>query len=92
MKSSGELESLSLTIKSMFCEREKVPVINTNQENDKSTQGYLSSFIVDMFNAYWSRTSNPATLLFKRLTTGLLPSISGLPYHFILMKFIMLPW
>ena len=33
-----ELESLSLTIKSMFCEREKVPVSNVNQENDKSTQ------------------------------------------------------
>ena len=34
----SELESLSLTIKSMFCEREKVPVININQQNDKSTQ------------------------------------------------------
>ena len=33
-----ELESLSLTIKSMFCEREKVPVSNINQKNDKSTQ------------------------------------------------------
>ena len=33
-----ELESLSLTIKSMFCEREKVPVLNINQQNDKSTQ------------------------------------------------------
>ena len=33
-----ELESLSLTIKSMFCERERVPVLNINQQNNKSTQ------------------------------------------------------
>ena len=36
-----ELESLSLTIKSMFCEREKVPALNINQQNDKSTQESL---------------------------------------------------
>ena len=41
MKSSGELENLSLTIKSMFCKREKVPVSNVDQQNDKSTQEFL---------------------------------------------------
>ena len=35
-----ELGSLSLTIKSMFCKREKVPVSNVNQQNDKSTEEY----------------------------------------------------
>ena len=35
-----ELESLSLTIKSMFYERENVPVLNINQQNDKPKQEY----------------------------------------------------
>ena len=38
-----ELESLSLTIKSMFYEREKVPALNINQQNDKSTQEFMLS-------------------------------------------------
>ena len=31
-------ESLSVATKTMFCEREKVEVLNINQQNDKSTQ------------------------------------------------------
>ena len=49
-----ELESLSLTIKSMFCEREKVPVLNSNQQNDKYTQEYQGFMYKghDTCNAY----------------------------------------
>ena len=36
----SELESFSMTTKTMFCEREKVPVLNVNQQNDKSAQEY----------------------------------------------------
>ena len=35
-----ELESLSLAINIMFCIREKVLLLDINQQNDKSTQEY----------------------------------------------------
>ena len=37
-----ELESLSLAIKIMFCIREKVLLLDINQQNDKPTQGWFS--------------------------------------------------
>ena len=37
-ESSESLKAMSLTIKSMFCKREKVPVSNVNQQSDKPTQ------------------------------------------------------
>ena len=34
-------ESLSMATKTMFCEREKVEVLNINQQNDKSTHEFI---------------------------------------------------
>ena len=40
MEVLSEHESLSVATKTMFCEREKVEILNINQQNDKSTQEY----------------------------------------------------
>ena len=37
----SEHESLSMATKTMFCEREKVDILNINQQNDKSTEGAI---------------------------------------------------
>ena len=54
-------ESLSMATMTMFCEREKVEVLNINQENDKSTQ---APFIVSLrMNGDRRTTSCPELLL-----------------------------